>query len=159
MPSPTRVPTPAGTPATPGAAGSPAPPYTVRDAVGLCQVTLPGSFRDDGGIWRVDDEAGVTLVGTLTGGFIDFNTATNLLLSNFQSQVANFHETGRTREAPDRLRITYTADVFGAPGSGILYQRQFGQTICGVALFATQGKDQQYAPIFEDIIASLTAVH
>src|SRR3954451_10353692 len=134
-----------------------APDYTIRDTSGLCQATLPGAFRDDGGIWLVGDEACATLAGLATGGLLDFDTVTQLLVGNIGSQIGDYRETGRTREAGDRLRITYTGRVLGVPGSGIVYQRQFGQTMCGLVLFAAEGKQAQYAPTFERIIASLAA--
>lgn len=130
----------------------------MRDSTGLCQITLPGAFVDDGGIWRVGNEAGVTLTSMPTGGFLDFDSATTLLLANFRALVADYQETGRTREDPERLRITYTGAIFGARGSGILYQRQFGQTICGLALYTAAGYEGRYAAMFERIITSLVAV-
>jgi hypothetical protein len=157
-PTPTVTPTATAT-STPRSTATPtsAPDYTIRDTSGLCQVTLPGAFRDDGGIWRVGDEAGATLAGLATGGLLDFDTVTQLLVGNIGTQVADYRETGRTRESGDRLRITYTGRVLGVPGSGIVYQRQFGQTMCGLILFAADGKQAQYAPTFERIIASLAA--
>lgn len=154
--------TPPGTPrasatASPAATRTVGPDYAIRDAAGLCQMTLPGQFRDDGGIWRVGDEAGVTLVGTPTGGFLDFDTATQLLVGNIGTQIGDYRETGRTREGADRLRITYTGQVFGVPGGGIIYQQQFGQTICGLVLFAAAGERARYAAPFERIIASFAA--
>jgi hypothetical protein len=170
-PSPTRVPTvtPTVTPVPtatatrpptatatrlPSATPTVVPDFTARDASNLCQVTLPGTFRDDGGIWRVGDEAGVTLAGITAGFLLDFDAATQLLTANIGAQVADYRETGRTREATDRLRITYTGRVFDVPGGGIIYQQQFGQNICAVILFAASGQQSRYAPIFERIIAS-----
>ena len=144
--TPTRAPT--ATPTVP-------PDFTARDASNLCQVTLPGTFRDDGGIWRVGDEAGATLVGTMAGFLLDFDAATQLLTANIGSQIADYRETGRTREAADRLRITYTGRVFNVPGGGTIYQRQYGQTICALILFAATGQEARYAPTFERIAASL----
>lgn len=168
--TPTRAATPAtptavatvGTPRTATSASPATTPtigadYTVRDTSGLCQVTLPGNFRDDGGIWRVENEAGATLAGIPTGGFLDFDTATQLLIGNVGGQIGNYRETGRTREASDRLRITYTGQVFGVSGGGIIYQQQFGQSICGLILFAADGQQTRYAPTFERIIASFAA--
>jgi hypothetical protein len=171
--SPTRVPTatPTFTPAPTATATATRPPtatatrvpsatptvppdFTARDASNLCQVTLPGTFRDDGGIWRVGNEAGVTLVGVTAGFLLDFDAATQLLTANIGTQVGDYRETGRTREATDRLRITYTGRVFDVPGGGIIYQRQFGQNICAVILFAASGQESRYAPVFERIIAS-----
>jgi hypothetical protein len=151
--TPTATPTrlPSATPTVP-------PDFTVRDASNLCQVTLPGIFRDDGGIWRVGDEAGATLVGTAAGFLLDFDAATQLLTANIGSQIADYRETGRTREATDRLRITYTGRVFDVPGGGTIYQRQFGQTICALILFAATGQEARYAPMFERITASLGPV-
>jgi hypothetical protein len=148
--SPTRL--PSATPTVP-------PDFTARDSSNLCQVTLPGTFRDDGGIWRVGNEAGVTLVGTTAGFLLDFDSATQLLTANIGSQIADYRETGRTREASDRLRITYTGRVFDVPGGGIIYQRQFGQSICAVILFAAGGQESRYAPTFERIITSFSAAH
>jgi hypothetical protein len=159
-PSPTATATrpPTATPTRlPSATATVQPDFTARDASNLCQVTLPGTFRDDGGIWRVGNEAGVTLVGTTAGLLLDFDSATLLLTSNIGTQVADYRETGRTREASDRLRITYTGRVFDVPGGGILYQRQFGQTICAVILFAANGQESRYAPAFERIITSFSA--
>jgi hypothetical protein len=175
-PSPTHTPTatPTFTPAPTATATATRPPtatatrlpsatptvptdFTARDAANLCQVTLPGTFRDDGGIWRVGNEAGVTLVGTTAGLLFDFDSATLLLTSNIGTQIADYRETGRTREAQDRLRITYTGRVFDVPGGGIIYQRQFGQNICAVILFAATGQESRYAPIFERIITSFAA--
>lgn len=133
------------------------PDFTARDASSLCQVTLPGTFRDDGGIWRVGDEAGVTLVGTTAGMLLDFDSATLLLTSNIGAQIGNYRETGRTREASDRLRITYTGSVFNVPGGGTIVQRQFGQNICAVILFAATGQETRYAQTFERIITSFSA--
>lgn len=144
--TPTRVPT--VTPTVP-------PDFTARDASNLCQVTLPGTFRDDGGIWRVGDEAGATLVGTTAGFLLDFDAATELLTANIGTQVADYRETSRTREASDRLRITYTGRVFNVPGGGVIYQRQSGQTICAVILFASTAAQPRYTATFERIIATL----
>ena len=156
--TPTRTPTPSPTATetrTPTATPTPIPDYTIRDSSGFCQATIPGAFRDDGGIWRIGEEAGVTLVGTIAGFLLDFDAATQLLTANIGAQIADYQETGRTREAEDRLRITYTGQVFGVPGGGIIYQRQFGQTICAVILFAANGQEARYASTFERIIASL----
>jgi hypothetical protein len=149
----TRSPTATAT-RLPSATATVPPDFTARDSSNLCQVTLPGTFRDDGGIWRVGNEAGVTLVGTTAGLLLDFDSATLLLTSNIGTQVADYRETGRTREADDRLRITYTGRVFDVPGGGIIYQRQFGQSICAVILFAATGQEARYTPVFERIIAS-----
>lgn len=149
-PSPTVTATRPPTPTVP-------PDFTARDASNLCQVTLPGTFRDDGGIWRVGDEAGVTLVGTTAGILLDFDSATLLLTTNIGTQVGNYRETGRTREASDRLRITYTGSVFNVPGGGTIVQRQFGQNICAVILFAATGQETRYTQTFERIIASFSA--
>ena len=159
--TPTRTPTPLPTATatrTATATPTPIPDYTIRDGSGLCQATIPGAFRDDGGIWRVGDEAGVTLVGTTAGFLLDFDTATQLLMANIGTQIGDYRETGRTREASDRLRITYTGNVLGVPGSGIIYQQQFDQTICAVILFAATGQETRYASAFERIIASLGPV-
>jgi hypothetical protein len=159
--TPTRTPTPQPTATatrTPTATPTPIPDYTIRDSSGLCQATIPGAFRDDGGIWRVGDEAGVTLVGTTAGFLLDFDTATQLLIANIGTQIGDYRETGRTREASDRLRITYTGNVLGVPGGGTIYQRQFDQTICAVILFAGTGLEARYASAFERIIASLGPV-
>ena len=159
--TPTQTPTPTPTATatrTPTATPTPIPDYTIRDSSVLCQATIPGAFRDDGGIWRVGDEAGVTLVGTPAGFLLDFDTATQLLIANIGTQIDDYRETGRTREANDRLRITYTGKVLGVPGGGIIYQRQAGQTICAVILFAATGQEARYAPTFERIIASLGPV-
>jgi hypothetical protein len=151
-PSPTRTPTPTAIPtATPT-------PYAVRDASALCEVTVPGAFRDDGGIWRVGDEAGVTIVGTPTGGLLSFDAVTQLFLSNVGAQIGEFRETGRTREGEERLRIAYTGRVFGVPGGGSIYQRQFGPTMCGLILFAADGQGPRYTAAFEGIISSLRAL-
>ena len=151
-PSPTRTPTPTVIPtATPT-------PYAIRDSAALCEATVPGGFRDDGGIWRVGNDAGVTIVGTPTGGLLSFDAVTQLFLANVGSQIEDFHETGRTRESSDRLRIMYTGKVFGVPGDGIIYQQQFGSTACGLILFAATGYGPRYAPAFEGIIASLRAL-
>ena len=155
-PAPTRTPTvtppPTVTPtATPTS-------YTIRDSSALCQATVPGAFRDDGGIWRVGDEAGVTIVATPTGGLLSFDAVTQLLLSNVGAQVGEFRETARTRDGDDRLRIAYTGKVFGVPGGGTIYQRQFGPTMCGLILFAAEGQGPRYAPAFEGLIASLAAL-
>lgn len=161
-PTPTRTPTPTPSPtrtATPTVVPTATPtPYAIRDSSALCEATVPGVFRDDGGIWRVGNEAGVTIVGTPTGGLLSFDAVTQLFLSNVGSQIADFHETGRTREGSDRLRITYTGRVFGVPGGGILYQQQFGSTMCGLILFAADGQGARYAATFEGIIASLRAL-
>ena len=150
-PTPTPVPTPTATAtatARPTASPTTIPPYTIRDPSGLCQATVPGAFRDDVGIWRVGDEAGVTLAGLATGGLLDFDTVTQLLVGNIGAQIADYRETGRTREEPDRLRITYTGRVLGEPGGGIVHQRQFGQTMCGLVLFAADGQGPRYAAAF-----------
>ena len=96
-----------------------------------------------------------TLVGTPTGFLLDFDAATQLLTSNIGSQVGDYRETGRTREASDRLRITYTGKVLNVPGGGTIYQRQSGQTICAVILFTATGQEARYASAFERIIGSL----
>lgn len=151
-PSPTRTPTPTVVPtATPT-------PYMIRDSSALCQATVPGIFRDDGGVWRVGNDAGVTIVGTPTGGLLSFDAVTQLLVNNAGPQISDFRETGRTREGDDRLRVTYAGKVFGVPGGGLIYQRQFGQTMCGLILFAAEGQGPRYAPVFEGIIGSLTAL-
>ncbi|HEU5423821.1 MAG TPA: hypothetical protein VFU72_09805 [Nitrolancea sp.] len=116
---------------------------------------MPGTFTDDGGIWRVGNAAGVTLVGAATQGLLDFDTMTQLLISNVSTQIADYHETWRTREAPDRLRITYTGQVFGVPGGGMIDQQQFGSTICALVLFAATGAQARYTATFEAIVASL----
>ena len=148
-PSPTRTPTPTVMPtATPT-------PYAIRDSSALCEATVPGVFWDDGGIWRVGNDAGVAIVGTPTGGLLSFDAVTQLFLANLGTQIEDFRETGRTREGNDRLRITYTGKVFGVPGDGLIYQELFGQTMCGLILFAADGYGPRYAPVFEAIIASL----
>lgn len=157
--TPTRTPAPTAT-ATPTArpvsvTPTTTPPYTIRDSSGLCAATVPGAFRDDGGIWRVGDEAGVTLAGLPTGGALDFDTVTQLLVGNIGSQIGDYRETGRMREGSDRLRITYTGRVFGVPGGGTIYQRQFGPTMCALVLFAAEGQGPRYVAPFEGIIASL----
>jgi len=150
-PSPTRTPTPTVIPtATPT-------PYAIRDSSALCEATVPGAFRDDGGIWRVGNEAGVTIVGTPTSGLLSFDAVTQLFLSNVGAQIGDFRETGRTRDGDDRLRIAYTGKVFGVPGGGTIYQRQFGQTMCGLILFA-DGQGPRYMGAFEGIINSLRAL-
>ena len=159
---------PVGTTATPAAPGTPtsprasavaaspgAPDYTVRDPTGSCQLTLPGTFRSDGVAWRVDAEAVATLAGAPTGGFVDFNTAAGLLAGNLRSVITDYQETGRAGDGPDRLRVTFTGKILGVPGSGILYQRGFGQTVCGVVLLAAEGQQARYGGTFERIIASL----
>ena len=151
-PSPTRTPTPTVTPtATPT-------PYGIRDSSALCEATVPGAFRDDGGIWRVGNEAGVTIVGTPTGGLLSFDAVTQLFLNNVGAQISDFHETGRNHEGSDRLRIAYTGKVLGVPGGGTIYQRQFGPTMCGLILFAADGQGSRYTGAFEGIIASLRAL-
>ncbi len=120
-------------------------------------MTLPGTFRDDGGIWRVGDEAGATLVGVTTGFLFDFDAATQFLVANIGTQIGDYRETGRTREATDRLRITYTGTVFNTPGGGVIMQRQFGNSVCAVILFAATNQQTRYAPTFERIIASFAA--
>lgn len=151
-PSPTSTPTPTVTPtATPT-------PYAIRDSSALCETTVPGAFRDDGGIWRVGDAAGVTIVGTPTGGLLSFDAVTQLFLNNVGAQITDFHETGRTRESDDRLRIAYTGKVFGVPGGGTIYQRQFGPTMCGLILFAADGQGPRYTAAFEEIIRNLRAL-
>jgi hypothetical protein len=156
-PTPLPTATPQPTP-TPLPTATSVPPYAIRDSSGLCQATVPGAFTDDGGIWRVGNEAGVTLVGAATQGVLDFDTVTQLLVSNIGTQVADYHETGRTREASDRLRITYTGQVFGVSGGGTIYQQQFGPTICALVLFAATAAQARYTPIFAAIIASLAPV-
>jgi hypothetical protein len=131
-------------------------PYTIRDTSGLCQATVPATFRDDGGIWRVGDEAGVTLAGLATGGLLTFDQVTQLLVGNLGGQIGDYRETGRARDGDDRLRIAYTGRVLGVPGGGIVHQRQFGQTTCALILFAADGQGPRYAPVFEATIASLT---
>lgn len=154
--TPTRTPPPTPTAtATRTPTPTPIPDRTIRDGSGLCQATIPGTFRDDGGAWRVGDEAGVTLVGTAAGFLLDFDAATQLLTANLGAQIGDYRETGRAREAADRLRITYTGRVLGVPGGGVIYQRQSGQTICAAILFAATGQESRYAPTFERIIASL----
>ncbi len=151
-PSPTRTPTPTVTPtATPF-------PYAIRDSSALCEATVPGAFRDDGGIWRVGNEAGVTIVATPTGGLLSFDAVTQLFLNNVGAQLTDFRETGRTRDGDDRLRIAYTGRVLGVPGGGVIYQRQFGQTMCGLILFAADGQGARYTTTFEGIIGSLRAL-
>ncbi len=151
-PSPTRTPTPTVTPtATPT-------PYAIRDSSALCETTVPGDFRDDGGIWRVGNAAGVTIVGTPTGGLLSFDAVTQLFLNNVGAQIADFHETGRTREDSEHLRIAYTGKVFGVAGGGTIYQRQFGPTMCGLILFAADGQGPRYTAAFEDIIRNLRAL-
>ena len=157
-PTATPTPLPTATPQpTPRPTATSIPPYTIRDSSGLCQATVPGAFTDDGGIWRVGNDAGVTLVGA-TAGLLDFDAMTQLLVSNIGTQVANYHETARTREAPDRLRITYTGQVFGVPGGGTIEQQQFGATICALVLFAATAAQARYTPTFAAIIASLGPV-
>lgn len=154
--TPTRTPTPLPTAtATWTPTATALPDYTIRDSSGFCQASIPGAFREDGGIWRDGNDAGVTIVGTIAGFLLDFDGATQLLTSNIGAQVDDYREVKRTREANDRLRITYTGKVSGVPGSGIIYQRQSGQTICAVILFAATGQEARYAPAFERVIASL----
>ncbi len=151
-PSPTRTPTPTVTPtATPS-------PYAIRDSSALCEAMVPGAFRDDGGIWRVGNEAGVTIVATPTGGLLSFDAVTQLFLNNVGAQLTDFRETGRTRDGDDRLRIAYTGRVLGVPGGGVIYQRQFGQTMCGLILFAADGQGARYTTTFEGIIGGLRAL-
>jgi len=163
-PSPTPTPTPAPT-RTPTVTPTPTviptatpTPYAIRDSSALCEATVPGAFRDDGGIWRVGNEAGVTIVGTPTSGLLSFDAVTQLFLSNVRSQIGDFRETGRTRDGDDRLRIAYTGKVLGVPGGGTVYQRQFGQTMCGLILFAADGQGPRYTTAFEGIINSLRAL-
>jgi len=161
-PLPTATPTPAPT-RTPTATPSPTraatpTPYVLRDSSALYEATVPGAFRDDGGIWRVGDEAGVTIVATPTGGLLSFDAVTQLFLSNIGAQISDFRETGRTREGDDHLRIAYTGKVFGVPGGGVLYQRQFGPTMCGLILFAADGQGPRYTGAFGEIIANLRAL-
>lgn len=99
----------------------------------------------------------MTLAGLATGGILDFDTVTQLLVGNIGVQIADYREAGCSRESSDRLRIIYTGRVLGVPGGGIVHQRQFGQTMCGLVLFVADGQGPRYAAAFEGIIASLAA--
>lgn len=153
--------TTAGAPAATRPATGAAPPGTVTDQTGACQLTLPAGFQKlADGIWYAED-ATLLLVATDTGGQ-DFATFTAAIPDQLagDSTIQGFTP-GKVTAQPDRYRLDFTATATGndpTPANGTLAAVPASDTqVCVMEFFYHPQQQAKYAPVADQLVASLRA--
>jgi hypothetical protein len=142
---PTRAITPTATPravpvtVTPTRAATAAPAATgdtVRDEDGVCQLTVPATYKVDsaGDGFDALDDNGFGVLTSAVGRSESPEALAQLLYGNFSAVFTNAQPSAPSSTG-DTSRIDFTGALGSNQGKGSVYIKKYGTTACGVSMF------------------------
>ncbi|CAA9550095.1 MAG: hypothetical protein AVDCRST_MAG18-244 [uncultured Thermomicrobiales bacterium] len=134
-----------------------APATTATEPRGLCTLTLPVDFVATGGGAYTDanGRVTVTLAGLTAEPDDTLDDVALPYVGTASATIADYRQAQATKGA-DSLRIDFTGRL-AQPGTGTLFLRQFGTTVCALSFFVAGGAEIAYEPTLAQLLASLRA--
>jgi hypothetical protein len=115
---------------------------------GICQITIPDSWVDDGtGRGQTEHGDRWALFGGSLSSDEDWTAARDLL----KAQVAN-QEGVEISESDDEVAVTRPN------GHGVVVRKRFDRTYCELAISSTQDRDEEITTIWQNVAETLGPV-